>query len=132
MNIQSSLSSKNPYRISRHRFLELRHFCLQYKDFKKRYLVVEKTIALRSSEDEFSDPTGDTASYLAELSNAMKLIETASKEADPYLAPFIFRSVTEGISFDEMAAKELIYCGRNMFYDRYRKFFYILDLMKGL
>lgn len=130
--IQSSLSSRNPYKLPKHRFLELRHYCLQYPEWKKRYLVADRYLAAVKATGEFDDPIGDTASYMAELSRNIKMVENAAVRADEYLAPFLMKAVTEGLSFDQMAAFETIYCGRNMFYDRYRRFFYILDLMKGM
>lgn len=35
--IRPELSEKNPYWIERHRYYELKHFCLQYPIWKKTY-----------------------------------------------------------------------------------------------
>ena len=35
--IRPELSEKNPYWIERHRYYELKHFCLQYPIWKKAY-----------------------------------------------------------------------------------------------
>ena len=131
MNINPNLSIKNPYKLPKHRFLELRHFCLQYPEWKKRYLLVSKIEASKAT-DEFSDPVGDTASYLADLDRNIKMVEKAAHEADSYLEPFLLECVTKGVSFDIMATRVDIFCGRNMFYDRYRKLFYVLDILKGI
>lgn len=42
---------------------------------------------------------------------------------------YILRCVTSGISYDKMVASG-IPCSRDYFYDRYRKFFWILDRIR--
>ena len=34
-NLRSEISNKSPYYISKHRYLELKHFCLQYPEWKE-------------------------------------------------------------------------------------------------
>ena len=35
------LSPKNPYHLSRHRYYELKHFCFQYKEWKKALVLLD-------------------------------------------------------------------------------------------
>ena len=43
--IRPELSEKNPYWIERHRYYELKHFCLQYPIWKKAYAALESLTA---------------------------------------------------------------------------------------
>ena len=36
--IRSVVSKKNPYYISKHRMLELKHFCMQYEEWRQEYV----------------------------------------------------------------------------------------------
>lgn len=37
-DVRSELSKRNKWHISKHKFLELKHFCLQYPEWHKLYL----------------------------------------------------------------------------------------------
>jgi hypothetical protein len=57
----------------------------------------------------------------------IKVIETAAKEADEFLYPYLLKAVTEGLSYPYLKTKMNIPCGKDMYYDRYRKFFWLLS-----
>ena len=40
-DIRPEVSQKNPYWIGKHRYYELKHFCLQYPIWKKAYLSLD-------------------------------------------------------------------------------------------
>jgi hypothetical protein len=60
-------------------------------------------------------------------SERIELIEKIAKEADPYLYPYIIKAVTEELSYTYLKAKLDIPCGKDMYYDRYRRFFWLLS-----
>ena len=39
--LKNELSGKNKYHLSKHRYLELKHFCLQYPEWKKRLKEID-------------------------------------------------------------------------------------------
>ena len=39
---RNEISVKNKYYISKHRYLELKHFCLQYPEWKRALSYIEK------------------------------------------------------------------------------------------
>ena len=41
--LRAELSEKNPYWIEKHRYYELKHFCLQYPIWKKAYTALDGT-----------------------------------------------------------------------------------------
>lgn len=131
--IRPEISKKNKYWIDKHRHYELKHFCLQYPCWKNLYSTLEESSVPLSLIDRFpssnlpSDPTAKRAIMKAYLSERIELIDNIAKEADPYLYPYILKAVTEGLSYTYLSTKLGIPCGKDMYYDRYRKFFWLLD-----
>lgn len=39
--IRAEVSENNPYWIEKHRYYELKHFCLQYPTWKRNYVSLE-------------------------------------------------------------------------------------------
>jgi len=56
----------------------------------------------------------------------MEMVRRAADECDPYIGDSIFKAVTEDLAFSHFEANGIA-CGKDMFYDRLRKFFWILD-----
>ena len=128
--IRPEISKKNKYWISKHRYYELKHFCLQYKEFKQLYLAAvncKTERVVRTNNPEWSDPVGTSASVREEYLSKMKRIEKCCYAASDEIGEYIFKAVTEGMSYVKLKMIYDIPCGKDMFYDRYRKFFYILD-----
>lgn len=131
--IRAEISEKNKYYIDKHRYYELKHFCMQYSEWKKAYASCCESIIFTSSLDKqpSNNTHGDlTAKYAirrAQYAEKIEMIETLAKEADEYLYPYILKAVTEGLSYTYLKTKLDIPCGRDMYYDRYRKFFWLLS-----
>lgn len=134
--IRPEISEKSKYYIDRHRYYELKHFCLQYKEWKKAYAACNESIIFSSTlEQGFSTniPSDLTAKYAvrkAYYAERIKLIERAALDADEFLYQYILKAVTEGFSYTYLKAKMNIPCGRDMYYDRYRRFFWLLSEMR--
>jgi hypothetical protein len=73
------------------------------------------------------DPTAKRALMKTRYSEKMKLIEDAAMEADKYLYEYILKAVTENLSYTYLKSKLEIPCSRDTYYDRYRRFFWILS-----
>lgn len=127
-NIRTTLSRKSPYYISKHRRLELVHFCLQYPEWKARL----SSIKIPKETDEFSDPTSDEAIMRIIFKRNIDLVERCAKIAGGEIWEYLFKSVTTGVSFVHLATVENIPCSRDYFYDRYHKFWFILSQEKHL
>ena len=132
-NIRPEISENNKYWIDKHRHYELKHFCLQYPKWKKAYADLnELSISLSRLEHESStnipgDPTEKCAIKKAYYSDKIKLIEKTAMDADNILWKYILRAVTENLSYTYLRTKLNIPCGRDMYYDRYRRFFWLLN-----
>lgn len=125
MRIRTAISKKNPYWVSKHRFLELYHFSLQYGDWVKEIAATNYI----PDNPEF-DPTGEVAVRLAKLSGYCELVKQCCMDADSSLWRFIFMGVTEGLSYDTLRMRHHIPCGKDYYFVRYRKYFWLLSQRK--
>jgi len=57
------------------------------------------------------------------------MVEQSVKIAGGEISEYLLRSVTEGKSYPELMA-DGIPCGRDYFYERYRRYFYLLDKVR--
>lgn len=132
--VRSKISKSNPYYISKHRYLELKHFCLQYPEWRKKYANLQNKIHPSTSSVticqniyEHSDKTAQIALDRAYYHSCMRLIENTADNADCEIGDYIFKAVTEGYSYNYLKTVLSMPCGRDMYYNRYRKFFWLLD-----
>lgn len=130
--IRAEISEKNKYWIDKHRHYELKHFCLQYPNWKRRYAELDG-FERQGNPDVYSrsstpgDPTAKCVELKSVYLDRMDLVRRTAFETDPELATYIFRAVTEGLSYTYLKTKLAIPCGRDMYYDRYRRFFWLLN-----
>ena len=79
--IRPELSEKNPYWIERHRYYELKHFCLQYPIWKKAYAALDglsrrpSDLEVFSKKGEISDPTVRCVEARSYYIERMKTVE---------------------------------------------------------
>ena len=135
-NLRPELSKKNKYWIDKNRFYELKYFCLQYPLWKKAYDLLEgihlcsyELVPSKSSMP--GDIVGECVEERSRYFERMQTVEMAARETDPYLASYILKAVTEGLSFTYLQTILEIPCSRDTYYDRYRRFFWLLDKKKG-
>lgn len=131
--IRPEISQKSKYWIDKHRHYELKHFCLQYPSWKRKYETLGIPTISSSMMEKLpgtntpSDLTARFAINKAYYWDRIKLIEETAKAADRYLYEYILLAVTEGLSYTYLKTKMKMPCGRDMYYDRYRKFFWLLS-----
>lgn len=131
--IRPEISRKNKYYIDKHRHYELKHFCLQYPKWKKAYadlldigISLSKTDNIRSGSI-IGNPTERIALQKVHYAKRIKMIERVAMDTDEYLWTYILKAVTEGLSFTHLQTQLDIPCCRDTYYDRYRKFFWLLN-----
>lgn len=131
--IRARISKKNRYHIDKHRHYELKHFCLQYPAWKKAYAdtldlcISTSNLDRAPSTNGHSDPTSKYAVMKTYYSERINLVEQTALAADSSLYLYILKAVTEGLSYTYLKSKLDIPCGKDMFYDRYRRFFWLLS-----
>lgn len=131
--LRAELSEKNKYWIEKHRYYELKHFCLQYPRWKKTYSDMcgfgksnlDKTVYSRTNIP--NDPTSKCAEIRMYYLSRMELLVETAMATDTELASYILTGVTEGLSYTALKTRLGIPCSRDTYYDRYRKFFWLLD-----
>ena len=130
-SIRTEVSKDNPYYISKHRYLELKHFCLQYDEWEKLWreipLISGNEIAKIPGGKNPGKPVENLAIKRMTLERNMQMVWKVCEEADKALADYIFKAVTDGVSYVWLSMHTDIPCGKDMFYDRYRRFFWLLD-----
>lgn len=136
-DLKPELSIKSPYWIPRHRYYELKHYCLQYRDWEKLYKKMDASpkasdISSIASRKASGNLTENTAVIRAELKNSMDIIQKTAAEVDPVIGPYLFRAVTEDIPYVRLRMMYSIPCGQDAYYDCYRRFFYLLSKKKGM
>lgn len=112
----------NNYRLSAHRYRELKHFCLQYYEMRDH---VRRLSELVFADGE--DPVGDTATELTNLINGIRLIETTAMMTDARYSKYILKSVVKDVSFSQLG----VTLSKGEFDDLRAKFFWLLSERKG-
>lgn len=131
------LSAKSKYWVERHRYYELKHFCLQYPLWKQAVLGLSSLVESRldgttlSRTGEASDPTAACVEKREYYALRMKLVDDAASETDTLLGHYILLAVINGLSYDKLRLIHKIPCCRETYYELYRKFFWLLDKRRG-
>lgn len=131
--IRPEISHKNKYWIDKHRYYELKHFCLQYPMWKENITDIYNSVRVTSvfKQTVFDGPPKDSVSDIVIMKvnyeGKIKLLEDIARETDRYLYSYILKAVTEGLSYTYLKTRLEIPCSRSLYYDRYRRFFWLLD-----
>ena len=126
------LSKHNKYWISRHRYYELLHFCMQYPEWQKNRRTFDGygknyDSNTRVQNNIVANPTEKNAIARAYFADRINLVERIAKEADELIADYILMGVTENITYPVLRARYPIPCSSRTYYEAYRKFFWLLD-----
>lgn len=129
--IRATISEKNKYWIGKHRHYELKHFCLQYPEWVGLYEDADGyENEAGKSDTRFSDRTARHGMLRSKYMERIKMVEYSAMNADKDLSSYILKAVTEGLSYTYLKSKLDIPCSRDTYYDRYRKFFWVLDQLR--
>lgn len=116
------LSGQNGCAISKYRYFELKYFCFQYPEWKRRLSELDG-LATRGKHA----PTETEAFEKLELTEKIKMVQDTVEVVGEWCKDALLDCVTEGIPYDKLNARNPIPCGRELFYKTYRKFFYVLS-----
>lgn len=133
--IRAEISKSNKWWIDKHRYYELKHYCLQYNRWKKLINDVDGYSKQPELGLIFSNNTGDPTVRAAQAREYyrkhMGIVEKAAAETDPVIGPIIFQGVTDGVSYEILKSRIEIPCCKDTYYELYRKFYYILSQLRG-
>ena len=114
-----------------HRFYELYHLCLQYPEWVAEYGRILGTRGINygsSTPQGPGHPTERDGIRRAYLRSRIDLIEQTAQEADDQLYRYILKAVTmDGVTYKYLMMHDGIPCSAGTFYDRRRKFYWLLD-----
>lgn len=102
-------ATKVNYWIDRHRYYELKHFCLQYPLWKRA---------------SASNANGVSTSF---YDNRIKMLEKLANETDSLLGKYVLEAATENLSYEAMRIRKHVPCCKSLFYEAYRRFFWLLS-----
>ena len=134
--IRANISKKNKYWIEKHRYYELKHFCLQYPIWIDAYnsldgLSKKPDFRLSSKTNSVSNPTSKCVESMEYYREKIDMLKEAANRTDEVLACYILEGVTKGISYDMLQLRHSIPCSKSMYYELYRKFFWILNKLRN-
>lgn len=134
--IRPEISKKRDEWISKHRYYELKHFCLQYPEWKERlreltYLKGSNIVGGVGKQIEFLDPVHDYVSKGDVYQRNIEMVEASCEAADMELKLYLLEAVTKGVTWDYLKYVKNMPCGRSKFYKAYRRVFWNLDKLKA-
>ena len=129
------LSKKNEYFIEKHRYYELKHFCLQYPiwiEAKKSLdsMAINPLTLEAVSHSNISDPVARCQLAREKYDKLITTVERAAQCTDEFLAYYILKAVTENKSYESLRTLYMMPCSRDIYYKMYRKFFWILNKIR--
>lgn len=133
-NVRALNHSK--YGISKNRFKELYYWCLQYNEWRDE--LKYKTDTVKSIETTgmptaggSGDPTQQLAMRRQQLEENCRMIEQTAIEADPDIYQYLLKTVTnKNVTYEYLDMIMGIPCSRNTYYERRRKFYWLLSKKK--
>ncbi len=118
------------YNISKAKYLELKYFCMQYREKRKELENIGGIRGVSSDGQPKGKSTGNPTEQIAirrmMLEEDIKLVEQTAIEADSEIYKYIIKNVTEGIAYEYMDVP----MSRTKFYDSRRYFFFLLSRKK--
>ena len=134
--IRPEVSPKNRYYIDRHRYYELKHFCLQYPMWKKALLELDgfghrsSYISDRVDNNVNPDLTAKVAEARIYYSSKIDLINETAKNAGGDFSEFVLKAVIYGYTYDYLRVNFNMPCCKDSYYEIYRRFFWLLNFAR--
>ncbi|MBE6745855.1 MAG: hypothetical protein E7558_00175 [Ruminococcaceae bacterium] len=117
--------------ISRHRYRELKEFCLQYNEKKSELEnIYSSTPSFEGGSSGIGKPTEQKAIRAMQLRRDVDLIDQCLAEVTPgeeIIRKKLKENITTGLGYDCLG---YVPCGINQFYTYRKRFFALLDKKK--
>lgn len=123
---------KSEWKLSKHEFYTAYHYALQYNDWKSEAASITFMTAIPIDDmphgTNVGNPTEAKAMRRAALTGKMSVIESLARTAGGDIYKWLLLGVTnEGYSYNYLRERLNIPCGKDFYYDRRRKFYYLLN-----
>lgn len=134
-NVRPTISKKNDYWISKERYYELKHFCLQYRDWQKVLIALDglnrNNLPKFFTSTKYEESPVELEVIAREHYNHLiSMVEEAAHRADNDIYKYLLLAVVDNISCASLIAKYDMPCGKDKFYNSYRKFFWYLSQIR--
>ena len=121
------------YKLTKEQYQSAKYYAQRYMEWLTRYNQLKDSAVAIVPDDMphgkggTSDPTQRLATERAELKTKIQKIEDAARQADEQIGHYLLlMAITPGMTYDDLVAMHKIPCGKDMFYDRRRKFYWLL------
>ena len=121
------------YRLTKNEFLSAYYYAMRYNEWKDEYESLQDSLGTINYDglpkgSTLGNPTEETGSMMAELKEKIEKIEQTVFETDNVLCKYLLKAVTnEGITYNYLQMVMNIPCSKNTYYERRRKFYYLLS-----
>lgn len=128
---RGELSRKSKYYLPKEDYLTVKHYCLRYPLWVAELSVapdMSRAITydgVRVQTTGDGDPCADLAMRRAEYARKKELVEQTVMEAAPEIADYLLLGVCYGMEEKDLEARGMP-CMRDMYYDRRRKFYWLM------
>lgn len=128
---RNSYSGK--YRMTKAQYLSAYYFALRYNELVDAYNAGCDTARAITYSDmpkgslNVTSPVEDAAIDLEKIHDKIQLIEKTARDASSELSDYILKAVTNtDITYHQLRTLTNIPCGKNMFYNARRRFYWLL------
>ena len=126
------LSQKNKYWLSQNRLFQVQYFCYQYDEWKNQInglsILKSPTIDSLPITGGKSDPTQRIALEISELQRKIDLVENTVREVDKDLYNYLLIGFTHReVSYEYLNTFLGMPCGRRQYYQKYRRFYWMIS-----
>ena len=125
------LSKRSKYWIPRHRYYELKHFVMQYPEWDLAVATTDSMVrACQNREGKItniSDPVGKAVEKRIIYNYNMNLCKQVADKTDPVLGREILAAIILEEGYERVKARHNIPCCKDVWYNLYHKFFWLLD-----
>lgn len=131
--IRPEVTKRSPWYLEKHRYYELKHFCLQCPTWRKELTYLDgwsgqEHVVLKGYDTV--RPSEVTASKRIFYSDRIAMLEQAANDTDSLIGPYILEGILNEKSYDTLNALHRVPACRDVYYELYRKFFYILSNLR--
>lgn len=125
------ISRRSKYWIPKERYYELKHFCLQYDDWKEELkscsAYLESCEHAIKGDNTIGRHVESVTEKICTLKTKIGLISHYTQEARFDISKWLLLGVTKGLSYPSLKSQYEIPCSPDLYYEAYRKFFWLLD-----
>ena len=121
------------YNLTKNEFLSAYYYAMRYHEWKDKYDSLADNLGAIGYDglpkgNTLGNPTEKIGSMMVDIKAKVDKIEQTVMETDKSLYQYILKAVTnEGITYNYLQTVMNIPCSRGTFYDRRRKFYYLLS-----